>query len=135
MAVQREELRKAKDYPGSDSLRALLQQRGVTLNDATHTFSANGWEGTYDLHVGFTAREIQYVALEREEARRDRHYDRGDSLRQWLAQQNVNLDDKTHTFTMSSGEAGSYDLYSWTPVMVLADAAAQWEPPFKQQRR
>lgn len=133
LAVEREELRRARDYAGADRVRGLLQQKSVTVNDATHTFTVGGWEGTYDLHVGFTVREFQYVALEREEARRDRDYSRGDTLREWLVQHSVTLDDRTHTFTTPTGEAGSYDLYNWVPV--VTDTSVPLEPVLKQPRR
>jgi len=135
LCIEREEHRRDRDYAGADRLRSLLQQRGVALNDAMHTFSSSEWEGSYDLHVGITTREIQYVALEREEARRDTNYTRADTLRQWLAQQNVTLDDRAHSFTTSTGEVGSFDLYNWTPMGVPSDTGVPMEPWMKRPRR
>lgn len=130
LALEREERRKARDYEGSDRLRVMLSQKGAILNDTTHVFSHNGWEGTYDLNIGVTFREIQLVALEREEARRDKDYSRGDVVRQFLSEHHVTLDDKGHTFTMDDGTAGSYNLYHWTPVPLRYGG-----PHHKRQRR
>lgn len=125
LALDREELRKRKDYRGSDQVRDTLAKRGVQVDDATHTFTMGDLTGGYDLQTGVTALEIQYVALEREEARRDRNYAHGDSLRQWLAQLGANLDDKSHTFRLEDGVVGSYDLRTWTPVDALCGSPAK----------
>lgn len=116
LALQREELRKNKDYSGADEIRKILSARGVQVDDASHTFFMQGLTGGYDLSKNVTPTEIQYVALEREEARRDRNYAQGDTLRQWLTERGVILDDKMHTFRLKDGTIGSFDLRSWKPV-------------------
>jgi len=116
LALQREELRREGDYEGADEVRSELNQRGAVLNDTTHMFTLRSLVGSYNLQEGITAREIQHVALEREEARRDREYERGDLLRHWLTDHEVRVDDTAHTFRCGDGIVGSYDLYKWQPV-------------------
>mmetsp|Transcript_34819 Transcript_34819/g.97690 ORF Transcript_34819/g.97690 Transcript_34819/m.97690 type:complete len:380 (+) Transcript_34819:56-1195(+) len=116
LGFEREEARRDSNYAEADRVRNELGRRGVELFDRTHTFTYNGLQGTYDLRTGIGPQEVQYAALEREEARRDRNYARSDQLRAWLAEQGITVDDKVHTFTMPSGCTGSYDLRSWEPV-------------------
>jgi len=124
-ARRREESRRERDYAASDRIRDELRRVGVECDDAAHTFTLGNMVGTFDLNTGIGTREVQYVCLEREEARRDRNYEQSDTLRDWLAQWGVQLDDKTHVFTTSDGERGSYDLYA---------VAAAAEPQAKRQR-
>lgn len=114
LAREREEMRRNRDYRGADRLRMDLKQMGVECEDAVHTFTmGGGLRGSYDLNADLGFEEIQYVALEREEARKNRNYALSDSLRDWLAQHGVQLDDKTHTFSLKNGSSGSYDLSAW----------------------
>jgi len=115
-ALDREQMRKSRNYQGADTMRTRLRSLGVEIDDASHTFCIGGLTGSYDLNLGISGQELQFVALEREEARRSQDYMRSDALRQWLIQQGVTLDDRTHTFSTSDGISGSYDLYKWTPV-------------------
>jgi len=121
-ALEREQMRKSRNYQGADAMRTRLRSLGVEIDDATHTFSIGELTGSYDLNIGISAQELQFVALEREEARRSQDYQRSDALRTWLTQQGVNLDDRSHTLTTTDGISGSYDLYDWAPV---AEAGAQ----------
>lgn len=116
-ALAREETRREKNYAESDRLRAELADLGAECKDKEHWFTFNGLAGSYDLSRPIGPQEIQYVCLEREEARRDRMYDQGDALRDWLQDQGVRVEDKTHTFAIDeTGVRGSYDLLRWTPV-------------------
>lgn len=110
-ARQREEVRRNRDYREADRLRDNLKRMGVECEDASHRFTFRGLEGNYDLHRDLNFKEAQCIALEREEARKGRDYSRSDSIRDWLSTQGVELVDKTHTFTMSDGTSGTYDLH------------------------
>jgi len=113
VAHQREEVRKHRNYREADRLRTQLKQMGVECDDATHSFQYGSLRGSYDLHQGVGSTEVQYVTLEREEARRDRDYAKSDQIRDWLLSQGVQVEDKSHTFTMADGTTGSYDLHQW----------------------
>merc|ERR1719198_233614 len=111
--MDREQARKKKDYRRSDEMRDEMKRMGVNITDSTHTFDFNGFQGCYDLSQPLGIHEAQYVALEREQARRHKLYDDSDNLRTWLTQRGVSLDDHTHMFTMKDGKQGSYDLHRW----------------------
>merc|ERR1711957_582634 len=88
---------------------------GGECNDKTHFFCYNGHYGCYDLHQEIGAQELQFVALEREEARRDKDYAQSDVLRDWLIGHGCNIQDREHTMTLPDGGKGSYDLRNWRP--------------------
>lgn len=113
LALKREDARKNKDYRESDSLRDDMRRMGAECDDGPHEFIFNGMQGSYDLRQGLGRTEVQYITLEREEARRDRDYRKSDSIRDWLAREGVHIEDKSHTFTMPDGSKGSYDLQAW----------------------
>lgn len=116
IAMEREELRRAKNYSESDRLRAELASMGADCTDKSHSFTWNGIVGSYDLSFGVAPQQLQYVALEREEARRDKDFARSDMLRDWLAKQGATVQDRSHTFTTEGGVTGSFDLRDWQPV-------------------
>lgn len=62
--------------------------------------------------------------LDREESRRDNDYREADQIRDQLTSIGIQLDDKTHTFTMQDGQRGSYDLHYVAP----AGPSASWVP-------
>merc|ERR1712032_285853 len=116
LALEREELRKAKQYGESDRLRDDLSRLGAECRDKTRTMEWKGLQCSYDLHNGVAAECLQYVCLEREESRRDKDFARSDVLRDWLKSKGCEVHDKTHTFRADSGVSGSYELRSWQPV-------------------
>lgn len=128
-ALDREQMRKSRNYQGADTMRTRLRSLGVEIDDSTHTFSVGGLTGSYDLNLGISAQEVQFVALEREEARRSQDYTRSDALRQWLTQQGVTLDDRSHTLTTGDGFSGSYDLYKWEPITETVTETVTDVPP------
>eukprot|EP00929_Paragymnodinium_shiwhaense_P057678 TRINITY_DN28881_c0_g1_i1.p1 TRINITY_DN28881_c0_g1~~TRINITY_DN28881_c0_g1_i1.p1 ORF type:complete len:320 (+),score=79.95 TRINITY_DN28881_c0_g1_i1:412-1371(+) len=112
LALQREEVRKQKDFAASDQMRDELKDMGVEVQDRTHTFTLtqSGLSGSFDLKTGLSPLEVQIVCLEREEARRDKDYSLSDEMRDWLLTKDVQLEDKSHTFKMGNGMMGSYNL-------------------------
>lgn len=128
LAVQREEARRDRDFKEGDRVRDKLKALGVECHDKTHSFDFKGLTGGYDLHAGLGPHEVQMVALEREEARRDRDYKRGDELRDWLTSKGIVLDDKSHTITAPDGVSASYDLQRWRPVIPMMNAVPRMTP-------
>lgn len=111
LCLERESVRKDKDYKRSDAIRDELAAEGVRLDDKSHTFfTKDGLEGHYRLSEGVGFHEVQMCCLDREEARRDKDYKAGDDIRNYLTELGVQVTDKTHTFATSDGQEGSYIL-------------------------
>jgi len=137
LAIEREKFRKQLDYQTAAQIRQQMSGLSVEVNDKTKTFTFGGsLEGTFDLAIGVTAHEVQMIALEREEARRGKAFERGDRLRDWIEGLGIHMEDKTHSFRMPDGYTGSYDLYGWQPVRpVLGQAAAAFDGGDQKRRR
>lgn len=69
--------------------------------------------------ISMTVDEVAQLCLEREEARKENDWTRADTLRDILHTGGVALDDKTHTWRMSDGTRGSYDLHNRNGAAVI----------------
>lgn len=113
--AERERLRAAGDYEAADNMRRELSSQGVEVYDADRMWrAADGRSGVIVTggHQGkcrMKDKDIQRKVSQREEARRDKDWKKGDKIRDELRLQGVELVDKQKTWSTSDGRHGNFD--------------------------
>jgi len=113
LVSQRETYRQARRFAESDSIREELKSMGVELFDKEKEWRASdGRRGTLFTagpgECALTEMEIQERIRDREDARKAKDWVRGDSIRDELRAQGVELDDKEACWRTSNGRSGNY---------------------------
>merc|ERR1712007_166443 len=130
LALEREEARRVGDYTAADAIRETLSKQGTRFDDKQHIFrNESGLQGSYSLSGGVSFEEMQYMCLDREEARRDGDYADADEIRDRLHGLGVTVDDKAHIFFTRDGSQGSFNLRKVPPLTRRNGQAPPLPPP------
>jgi cysteinyl-tRNA synthetase len=116
---EREELRRNRDYAGSDRLRDDLRAKGVSVNDREKSWVADdGRSGMFGTSVdmggggvsgeSITTDEIMQILTDREAARASRDYAKGDQLRDQLRAKGIQVHDRERTWRAPDGRSGTF---------------------------
>jgi len=113
LVAQRESMRQARRFAESDAIREELRSMGVELYDKEKEWRCrDGRRGMLftagPIECVLNDVDIQEMIREREEARKQRDWDRADGLRDDLRSKGVELDDKESIWRTSSGRSGTY---------------------------
>eukprot|EP00411_Alexandrium_monilatum_P014398 CAMPEP_0175272072 /NCGR_PEP_ID=MMETSP0093-20121207/46238_1 /TAXON_ID=311494 /ORGANISM="Alexandrium monilatum, Strain CCMP3105" /LENGTH=452 /DNA_ID=CAMNT_0016566853 /DNA_START=1 /DNA_END=1359 /DNA_ORIENTATION=+ len=113
LVAQRESMRQARRFAESDAIREELRSMGVELYDKEKEWRCrDGRRGMLftagPIECTLSDVDIQEMIREREEARKQRDWERADGLRDDLRSKGVELDDKEGLWRTSSGRSGTY---------------------------
>jgi len=113
LVAQRESMRQARRFAESDMIREELRSMGVELYDKEKEWRCrDGRRGMLftagPIECMLSDFEITEMIREREEARKQKDWDRADLLRDDLRSKGVEMDDKENVWRTSTGRSGAY---------------------------
>lgn len=141
LVVERERARAVQDYATADCLRQHLLSVGVELNDSERVWRASdGRQGTIVTGGSDTRRcplgdaEIQSLVAQREEARGQKDFLRGDRIREELRRSGCELIDNEKRWQTVDGRQGHYSGAVLRSTRVARSSLPAVQEPSKRPR-